>query len=347
MKYRLFITLILASLLFTACSTAAPTATVTPEAAATVVADSSIIAEGRLEPVRFAEIAFTASGVVSQVLVQEGQTVQQGETIVQLGDASDTNYAAAQLELANAQQALNDLQHAAGTDLAQTVIDLKEATEEYNDAVDYLDYLQDSQKIPQTETRRFLVQTWKGYEYRTKTKTLKGPAPQDWIIEAENDLALKKAQRDEAQQRYDRLKDGIDSEQLAILEARLNAAKAGVAAFSVVAPFDGVVADLPAKAGSSINAGEVAVTVADFSEWLVQTTDLTEIDVVNLSEGQPVLVSLDALPDVELAGEILSIGQSYAENQGDIVYEVTLLLNETHPAMRWGMTAAVTFENLD
>jgi HlyD family secretion protein len=108
-----------------------------------------------------------------------------------------------------------------------------------------------------------------------------------------------------------------------------------------------VVADLQAKAGSSINAGEIAVTVADFSEWLVQTTDLTEIDVVNLSEGQPVLVSLDALPDVELKGEILSIGQSYAENQGDIVYEVTLLLNETHPSMRWGMTAAVTFENLD
>jgi multidrug resistance efflux pump len=348
MKSRLFITLILLSLLFTACSSAAPTATATPEAAATAaVADSSIIAEGRLEPVRFAEIAFTASGVVSEVLAQEGQPVQAGDTIVQLGDASDTNFAAAQLELANAQQALNDLQQTGGTDLAQAVIDLKDASEEYDDAVDYLDYLQDSKKIQQTETRRFLVQTWRGYEYQTKTKNFKGPAPQDWIIEAENDLALKKAQMDEAQQRYDRLKDGIDSEQLAILEARLNAAKAGVAAFSVVAPFDGVVADLPAKAGSSINAGEVAVTVADFSEWLVKTTDLTEIDVVNLREGQPVLVSLDALPDVELKGEILSIGQSYAENQGDIVYEVTLLLNETHPAMRWGMTAAVTFENLD
>jgi multidrug resistance efflux pump len=344
MKYKLFITLTLFSLLFTACSAATPTATTTPEAAATAaLADSTIIAEGRLEPVRFAEIAFTASGVVSEVLAQEGQPVQKGEVIVQLGDASDTNYAAAQLELANAQQALNDLQNAAGTDLAQTVIDLKDATEEYNDAVDYLDYLQDSQKIPQTETRRFLVQTWKGYQYQTKTKTFKGPAPQDWIIEAQNDLALKKAQMDDAQKRYDRLKDGIDAEQLAVLEARLNAAKAGVAAFSVVAPFDGVVANLKAKAGSSINAGEIAVTVADFSEWLVKTTDLTEIDVVNLREGQPVMVTLDALPDVELKGEILSIGQSYAENQGDIVYEVAILLNETHPAMRWGMTAAVTF----
>jgi hypothetical protein len=87
------------------------------------------------------------------------------------------------------------------------------------------------------------------------------------------------------------------------------------------------------------------VTVADFSQWLVQTTDLTEIDVVNLQEGQPVTVSLDAIPEAQLTGEILSIGQTFAENQGDIVYEVTILLTDTHPAMRWGMTAAVNFEN--
>jgi multidrug resistance efflux pump len=105
------------------------------------------------------------------------------------------------------------------------------------------------------------------------------------------------------------------------------------------------VASLNAKLGSSINAGQTAVTVADFSQWLVKTTDLTEIDVVNLAEGQPVTITLDALPGEELKGEILSIGQTYAENQGDIVYEVTVQLNEANPAMRWGMTAAVKFQN--
>jgi HlyD family secretion protein len=108
-----------------------------------------------------------------------------------------------------------------------------------------------------------------------------------------------------------------------------------------------VVADLPAKQGGSINAGQSAVTIADFSSWLVKTTDLTEIDVVNLHEGQPVTVTLDALPQVQLNGEILSIGQNYSENQGDVVYEVTILLTDTHPAMRWGMTASVSFANED
>jgi HlyD family secretion protein len=346
MKHKFVITLLAFGLLFTACAPG-NTSTPTPEAAVTLAADSTIIAEGRLEPVRYAEIAFTAGGRISNILVEEGQTVQQGDALIRLGDASDTQYAAAQLELVSAKKALTDLNNTAGTDFAQAVIDLRDAQEEYQDAVDYLDYLKDDTKIPQTQTRTYLVQTWRGYEYRTKTKHIKGPAPEDWIIEAENDLALKKAELDDAQRTYDRLKGGADAEQLAVLAARLEAAEAGVAAFSVIAPFDGVVADLNAKLGGSINAGEPAVTVADFSQWLVQTTDLTEIDVVELSEGQPVTVSLDAIPDAQLAGEILSIGQTYAENQGDIVYEVTILLTEAHPAMRWGMTAAVTFGNQD
>jgi len=347
MKRISIVALISLSLLFTACAPAGGTATPTAEAIATVAADSTIIAEGRLEPLRYADIAFTASGRISDIPVTEGQTVTQGQELIRLGDASDTQYAAAQLELVSAQKALTDLTNSAGTDFAQAVIDLKDAREDYDKAVDYLDYLQKANKVPQTEIRSYLVQTWRGYEYRTKTKHFKGPAPQDWIIEAENDMALKKAELDAAQRTYDRLKGGADAEQLAVLEARLEAAQAGVAVFSVIAPFDGLVANLNAKLGGSINAGEPAVTVADFSQWLVKTTDLTEIDVVKLQEGQPVTVSLDAIPDARLSGEILSIGQTFTESQGDIVYEVTILLMDAHPGMRWGMTTAVDFESQD
>ena len=344
MKYKILITLLGVSLLITACGSAANAATATPEAISTVIADDTIIAEGRVEPVHYAEIAFGTSGVVSDVLVKDGQQIKKGDALIRLGDESDTNYAAAQLDLVTAQQALNDLQNTAGADLAQTVIDLKDAKEDYDKAFNYLDYLKTAQKVPQTINEAILVQTWRGYQYEYKTKNFKGPAPKDWIIEAENDLALKKANMDNLQRAYDRMKDGMDTDQLALLEARLNAAQAKVAAFSVVAPFDGVVADLNAKVGSSINAGEVAVTVADFSNWVVMTTDVTEIDVVKLTEGQPVTVTFDAFPELELKGSVLSIGQTYTQNQGDVVYEVAVLLADTHPAMRWGMTAEVKFE---
>lgn len=335
--------LIVASLLLAACS--APAAEPTePAAVPAVNPGTGIIAEGRLEPVRFAQIGFTTGGTVTEVLVTEGQSVQQGDLLIRLGDESDTKYAEAQLELVRAEQALNDLNDAAGTDLAQAAIDLKDAREEYEDAVEDLEDLQTYDGFLQVLRQSVPVKTAKGIVYEVKMKNVKGPAPQEWIDDAQNDLTLKKATLDAAQRTYDRLKSGVDVEQLAVLEARLNAATARVAAFSVTAPFDGVVADLPAKQGSSIQPGQAAVTIADFSDWLVKTTDLTEIDVVSLSEGQPVIVSLDALPGEELTGTVLSIGQTFAENQGDVVYEVAILLNDSHPAMRWGMTAAVTFE---
>ena len=344
MKQKTFIALMLLSLLVSACSAVGQAASATPEAIPTVIADSTIIAEGRVEPLRDAEIAFNASGVVSEVLVEEGETVKKGQPLIRLGDELDTQYAAAQLELVSAQKALNDLLNTSGADLAQAVIDLKQAKEDFDKADDYLNYLENSKKVPQSQTKLFLETKRNSWMYVYKTKTFKGPAPEDWIIEAQNDLALKKAKLDEAQNTYDRMKGGADADQLAVLQARLDAAKAGVAAFEVIAPFDGVVAEMNAKQGGSINAGESAVTIADFSSWLVKTTDLTEIDVVELAEGQPVTVTLDALPDVQLKGKILSIGQNYSENQGDVVYEVTILLTDTHPNMRWGMTAAVKFE---
>ena len=343
MKARSISLFILASLLFAACSTAGtPPTEATP--IPTVIADEALIAEGRVEPVRYAEIAFNASGAVSEVLVNEGEQVSKGQPLIRLGDASDTNYAAAQLELATAQQALNDLLNSSGSELAKAVIDLNDAQEAFDKADNYLHYLQNSKKVPQTDTRVLLIQTIRGYEYQYKTKNFKGPAPEDWIIEAENDLALKKAALDEVQRAYDRMKGGADTDQLALLEARLNAAKAGVAAFTVIAPFDGVVAKLSARQGDSISAGEIAVTVADFSHWLIKTTDLTELDVVTVQEGQATSIHLDALPGTELTGEIQSIGQTYEEKQGDVVYEVTVALKDGHPNLRWGMTAIVTFE---
>jgi multidrug resistance efflux pump len=342
MKYIKLLAIIILALTVAACSTApaTPQATQIP----TVIADNTIIAEGRVEPIQYAEIAFNASGAISEVLVKEGQVVKKGEPLIRLGGESDTNFAAAQVELVSAQKAWDDLLNSRDADFAQAVIELKEARKASERAYQYLVYLQNDKKIPQTQARRVLINTPYGYQYEIKTKSFKGPAPQDWIVVAENDLALKKAELEKAQRAYDRLKDGPDADQLPILEARLNAAKAGVAAFSVIAPFDGVVAKLNAKTGGSINAGEIAVTIADISSWMVITTDMTEIDVVKLQEGQPVTVRLDAIPGVELKGNVLSIGNNYTINQGDVVYETVILLADKDAAMRWGMTAVVTFE---
>src|SRR5512139_3210581 len=143
------------SLLFAACSPSAPA---TPAATQPpVVADSAIVAEGRIEPVNYADVAFNAGGVISNVLVKEGDQVKKGDVLIRLGNEADKAYTAAQLELVTAQQEYDNLLNSSGTEAAQAVIDLKQAKDDYDDAVNYLHYLQTSKKVPQTEARRFLV----------------------------------------------------------------------------------------------------------------------------------------------------------------------------------------------
>ncbi len=178
----------------------------------------------------------------------------------------------------------------------------------------------------------------------------RGPKPLDVQV-AEGNLALAEAALKEAQDRYAKLQKGPDPDQLAAAQARLDATQATLAAAKdaldnseLRAPFAGVVADLKIKAGEQAAPGQVAAVLADFSSWVVQTDNLTEIEVVKVSEGQNVEVVLDALPDVTLHGTVKTISPVYEEKRGDITYTVTVVLTDGDPKMRWGMTAVTTFE---
>jgi multidrug resistance efflux pump len=160
----------------------------------------------------------------------------------------------------------------------------------------------------------------------------------EWM-NREADLESAKIRLAQAQLDYENLQSG----DVVAGQSNLSAARIALSNAELRAPISGTVASLDVKAGESVGAGQAYATVADFSNWLVKTTDLTELDVVNIAEGQKVTVTLDAMPESPLTGTVLSIGQNYSESQGDVVYEVTISLEETDPAMRWGMTALVEF----
>ncbi len=354
MKRTLFCLLVLSALFLNACGAAN---TATPTAPGVIpAAPDAVTAEGTLLPATSVELAFAQGGVVSQVLARPGERLGTGDVIVQLIglEGAQAELAAAQLELAGAKKALNDLKNAGGADLAQAVIDLKDAREEYEDAVDYLDYLRNEDQVPQTETRQYLMQSWKGYTYRFKTRNFKGPAPQDWIIEAENDLALHKARLDEAQRAYDRLKGGVDAEQYPVLEARLNAALANVTAaeaavelYQLRAPFSGTLFSLDLAAGESVSPMAPIAFLGDASQWAVETKDLAEIDVARVAVGDPAMVQLDAFPGEEFQGTVSEVDPVGREYLGDMTYKVTIQLNETDPRFKWNMTATVTIRAAD
>jgi multidrug resistance efflux pump len=323
------------SLLLAACNAGTPTAQATP--IPTVIADKSIVANGQLEPVRYTEIALNASGLVSEVLAKQGDTVKAGQVIARIQNSQaqtlEGAQAAASKDLTTAYQSVRDAQFKldnfdvpsdfAGLTPADAVSKMLDKLNAARAAYEPYKYLGSTDKS-QIDYRKRLDDAWAKYRKAVQWMQLK------------SDLDNAQAQLDQAQKDYNSLHDPSFAENTA-------GARAALANAEVRAPFAGVITDLKLKVGEFAASGQPVVTIADTTNWVVKTTDLTEINVVSIKEGQPTTVKLDAIPGVELKGNVFSVGQSFSKNQGDIVYEVTVLLTDQNPAMRWGMTAAVTF----
>jgi multidrug resistance efflux pump len=134
-------------------------------------------------------------------------------------------------------------------------------------------------------------------------------------------------------------------------QAGLNAAEDELGKRSLIAPFGGTIAAVNIKEGEIIQAGLPVIVLADFSQWQIETTDLTELDVVALAQGLPAAVEFDAFPGVTLRGEVRDIAATAVVLRGDVTYLTTIdLVDAGDLPLRWGMTAFVqvlTDENGD
>lgn len=371
MKNKIVFTavVVLLAVIAAACGGApAPEAESTP--IPTVEADDTVIAEGRLEPIAYTEISLTTSGLVSEAPVSEGETVAAGDVIAVIqGDGSQTledarakatqELTEAYQEYRDAQSRLDDFDVPPRWDgmtpteaIAGSLEKLDVARQEF-EPYKHLDQKMINYEEPKADLSEMSPEELEAHyalmeEHKYDNRPLNGEArakkkalDEAWELyriairwlELESNFQNAQARLANAQKDYDALHDSAYSGLQAIL-----------ANAELRAPHGGTITDLDLKVGEFAASGSPVATIADTSKWIVKTTDLTEIDVVNLEEGQPVTVKLDALPGKEFNGHVLSISQEYSENQGDVVYEVTILLTELDPAMRWGMTAVVTFE---
>jgi HlyD family secretion protein len=287
----------------------------------------TIEASGSLEAQPFAALDWKTSGVVEKVNVQPGDLVKAGDVLLTLQPSSTTaSIVSAQADLINAQDELADLM-ISRTSLAQAEIDLKEAQEAYDKANNYLKYLNYDEYVPQTLYMAKLVQTRNGWEYKYETKNFKGPAPKEWIVDAENDLALKTAKLDDAQREYDRLLTGEDSTDVIAAKANVNAAQATVNMLSIIAPFDGEVLYVNNHAGDVVDTGGFAVNVADMDHLYV-STQVDESDIAKVKLGNQVEATLDALSGVTLTGTVTAINPVGEVVSGLVKYTVRIDLDK-------------------
>ena len=340
-----------------------------------VKADSRVVVEGRVVPNETVMLAFTTGGEVEEVLVEEGDLVKAGDILARLGDREplEANIANAELELLNAQQALDKLEEQAELASTEALQRIAVATRALRDA----QYKRDIYTVPTKQkdmdpmeaTRTFKAALdeaqaeFDKYRLRSETDSQREDAKDDLddaqsdynsaVRRLENEVGVEAAQDnlDKAIEDYEIFVAGPKSEDIEAAEARIVAAEANLAAaqaaldsLDLSATIDGTIVELDLIVGEQVAPGAPVVQITDFSTWYVETDNLTEIEVVEVSEGQGVEIIPDALPDVTLSGVVDEIGDQFEEKRGDVTYTVRILLDETDPLLRWGMTVIVTFD---
>ena len=141
-----------------------------------------------------------------------------------------------------------------------------------------------------------------------------------------------------SQERLDAAQANIDRAQAAV-----DIAKAQLAQATLAAPFDGTIAAVEISPAEFANPGQIIIVMGDLTHFQIETTDLSEKDVPAVKVGQTATVFIDALGQ-EYSGKVIDIARFSETVGGDVVFKVTIELDEQPEGLRWGMSTEVTVE---
>jgi len=381
MKKSILFTIILTVVLLTACGGAAtPVVTTEP----ITKANSSVVAEGTLIPNPSVELSFAQPGIIAEVLVSEGDQVKAGQVIARLENSEtlQAEVAHAEENYLLAEQAFNTSEAMALKNLSDAYETLRKAQLDFDNfdvpsdlremttrkAIEYT-YAKLEEARTNFEPYKYLEERleWemrnddpeKPKVYRDTAKIYKKRLDDAWAdyrkaiqwTELEANVEAAKAGKENAQKEFDNLTAGENAEQMAIARARfesaranLNAARAALANSQLRASFAATILSFDLSVGEAINAGVPVAYLGNMNSWQVETKDLAEIDVANISNGDSVNIKLDAFPEEEFKGTVTEIDPVGHEYLGDMTYKTTITLDESDPRFFWNMTATVTID---
>lgn len=127
------------------------------------------------------------------------------------------------------------------------------------------------------------------------------------------------------------------------MKAAVEIAKVQLAQATLTAPFDGTIASVDISPSEYVNPGQVVVSMGDLSHFQIETTDLSEKDVPSVKVGAQATVYIQALNN-EFKGKVIDIARISETVGGDVVYKVTIELDEQPAGLRWGMSTDVTIQ---
>jgi HlyD family secretion protein len=361
--------ILLAALFATACN--ANSASTTPQRTETVTRGTLVVsvnATGNILAESETRLNFQQPGVVQHVNVQAGDTVKQGQLLASL-DTTDLELALAQartaLVTANAGYS-RTVESASQSDIDAAQAALNAAYANYDkvkagpDPADYA-----SVQAAYLNAQAALKQAQDAYNraYATDPANINGSPAALQLEQATNSYNAARAN-------FERASQAADNAQLSAALQQIEAAKAGLdklkqpikpydveqaqtqvkqaqmqvdqaarklAQAQLVAPKDGIVSVVNIHVSESV-ATQPVMTLVDMSKLHIDIT-VDEVDVAKIKPGQEVVITLDALPEVEMKGSVDRIAPTSTTLSGVVSYSVRVVLNKTDAPLKAGMTA--------
>ena len=107
--------------------------------------------------------------------------------------------------------------------------------------------------------------------------------------------------------------------------------------YTVTSPISGTIIEKNAKAGDALATGADLCTIYDLS-YLVMVINVDELQVSDVSVGQSVQVTADAVPDKTYTGTVTRVSMKGTSSGGTTTYPVTVRIDEIE-GLRPGMNA--------
>lgn len=251
-----------------------------------------------------ANIAPEVSGVVSEVMVKNGQHVSKGEALFSIDPSSyQLKVAQAQAELKQAREA----DSAKWQQLASAKQTLKQRQYERQNSLHKL-------------SRNQVLQS-KGL---ITEQTFEDSRTDDHVAQSAVEAAQADVRRIEVE-----LSNQDKSASIQLAEAKLASAQLDLERTTVVAQTRGVITNLQLQAGSYINQGALALFVVNESNtWL--SADFNEKGMNKLIANQPVLIAFDAIPGQVFHGYITTQERAIRDTDNNSA-ELSNVTNDT----RW------------
>jgi HlyD family secretion protein len=369
---KILIVLVLGAIVLAACGAQPGASTTSTTAERTAAAKrgtirASVSASGKIDPAGKVNLNFGVPGTVKEVLVNEGDTIKQGDVIAKL-DTDTLELAVKQAEQALATQKLAYTQAISPTAsdvvAAQAAIDSAAASLKQISSPDQIALqIARLQADSANESKRQMQIQWD----KISDKPV-GGTPRDILQSqlAQADIAVQiaelqyqnvkrggtaaqkaaaQAQLEQAQAQLQRLLGSDLSRELAAAQVKqtelnLESAKQRLNDAVLTSPLDGIISELNVKVGEQVGTGALrpAAVVADLSSFHIDV-GIDENSIGALQEEQPVVISVDALPDAQLTGRVDYIAPTATDTAGVVTYKVIIGLDKTDQPVRGGMSA--------